>query len=614
MNGHSRRELGMNPTCVDGHHRREICVHPTSSEGQRSYIVAEDGSASQEPDEYMIWTPRSWSDNDSLPASSIAGKSTSDLSKPRDRQGSAQVPQELLDVIERQDAVIERLVTWCQTLEDQAITHRLKLVEHEKAKDDYSNFRTTLRSELSTLRATARRKAKEHSVEANELYERMQAKVDARVAAWCSRQEGVCNRANRTGSPRPASRAQSGESSLIAHGRYKAAVGPPSLSRVPSNTSKGVSLPQRMPGRSHSTIELGMTSLPKQSTVSPLKGSCLESRCFERSASPDATRLSKRSPTKSTASPGQKGLSHQLTHKSPVPVVPASPGPVQSSSLSSLRPEVQKVIRDAASPRNSLKATMSKTSLFETVSPKTERDAWSTPNRARQSIKKASDRSGRLVCQSPTSPNRVASKSPPRQSRAGVGDSVGTGFKFVARSVSPPALTLEERVGSPKRSPRKVGDAASASRSSPRRSPVRQGTVSVHVNQPQENLIRSNSSKSSFAPPPRVGGAGPAGLVMQSFSSPAARIAHVQTPTALPTPPPSPQKKNHAPSSFGGPIRGSVLERSSSGNVGLGLLPQLSKATLSFSPSGDLPSPGKTTRGTTYEQANCVFGKSSHSH
>merc|ERR1719326_561592 len=69
----------------------------------------------------------------------------------------------------------------------------MKLVEHERNAEEYTMFKASLRSELANLKASARRKAKEHSVEANILYEKMQAKVDARVNAWCARQEGIAN-------------------------------------------------------------------------------------------------------------------------------------------------------------------------------------------------------------------------------------------------------------------------------------------------------------------------------------------------------------------------------------------------------------------------------------
>merc|ERR1719454_1121765 len=79
------------------------------------------------------------------------------------------------------------------------MTHRQKLVEQERATGEYTTFKASLRAELANLKAAAKRKAKEQSVEANVLYERLQKKVDAGVAAWCAKQ-GIAAPTSRGGS------------------------------------------------------------------------------------------------------------------------------------------------------------------------------------------------------------------------------------------------------------------------------------------------------------------------------------------------------------------------------------------------------------------------------
>merc|ERR1719253_2377750 len=87
----------------------------------------------------------------------------------------------------------------------------MKLAEHEKSKDE---VKSSLQKELIELKVSARRKAKEHSIEANILYEKLQSKVDARVTDWCSRQVKVNARAAdhsvATPTPRPSARPKAG--------------------------------------------------------------------------------------------------------------------------------------------------------------------------------------------------------------------------------------------------------------------------------------------------------------------------------------------------------------------------------------------------------------------
>lgn len=622
-------------------HDQASCMHRAEEEDAFAQLDAHLGvtdleySEGEHPEQYSIMTPCSWSwsDNESDPgsfqasSSSLAAKSTAEFLNrewPKDQavrqdQPVQQVPKDLLDVIERQDAVINRLATWCQTLEDQAGSHREKLLQHEQEKEANESFRSALQGELADLKASARRKAKEHGFAANVLYEKMQSKVDASVADCCAKHQGLLHskapRSSATGATCPKVSSSKGlqqnghSQSLLCPAGKKAtqrpaspktasslrvpAGGTHSMSRVQSSPVKGgmssplkngvssaqggltlsarmaaasaqnkMTLSARMaatstsergkspssprqlpvspPHGTRSSIPAGIGSMrsggsqpmsPKRRPASPpngtrsaaivgsgsgsmrsgggqpMRSSCCSSgpsvidNCFERSASPPATRQSKR--TSGQQTPGRVG------QRNPVP----SP----LSSFGSMDLEIQKKIRKAASsPRTSIDrragaglAAQSRACLLESGG----------SQRVRTTKKQPLDGPGRTVRAGATSPGNPACCQPRPSS-----PSAGQAFRFIARSVSPPfersISPNTGRQGSPTtgRQSKVRGDAGSANRlDSTSRS--RQTSASPS----RGSSIVVDAQKSPGRSPPRASFAG-SSLVMQSAR------AHVPVP------------------------------------------------------------------------------------
>lgn len=471
-----------------------------------------DDTDPEQAEQYAIWTPRSWSDNDS-PQVSPSG---TEFSKTDTRKSNTQVPSDLLDVIERQDAVIERLTTWCQTLEDQAVTHRMKIVEHEKAKEDYNLFCSKMNAELTSLKSSARRKAKEHSVEANILYERMQAKVDARVAAWCSRHEGISNRSgtpNKTARPKDYQQRTSLKSTgrsttpLAPNASSKSSPGSATMSRSPSTAGKtrnsprsagvGNSSPRSSPLKRESR-STNLSPEPKQ-LINLLGSAACADQCFERRASPDATRPSKRRGQKSSAPSSQARSSATSLQTTPM------------SSFNSINYDMQRVIRDAAS--RTLATVSSNASLAEPGSPRLVPPSWSAPRRTTQISRRNRDGAGSPL-QGPGQQATAALKPPLRQSQKPIvgprvsadSNSTSQGFKFLPRSVSPPPLVSEnvQRHGSPNVSRSPSGQIMMAAPIAPGDRQFGQKSHQLTRSSLQGRPVgRSLSPRSSFSPPQR---------------------------------------------------------------------------------------------------------------
>lgn len=628
----------------------------------------DDDEGFEQTEEYAIWTPRSWSDNDSAPPSSTAGKSTTEFSKPLHHQAVQEVPKDLLDVIERQDAVIERLVTWCQNLEDRAVTHGMKLVEHEVHKEENSCFRSSLKSELANLKASARRKAKEHSVEANVLYDKMQTKVDSRIAAWCSRHEGISNRTAPTSraSPRPKAaspqtvgqKATKQPAALQApSSRNTPGISTPSKSRVQSSPMKGCFSPSAQTAAVSPTKRTSPAS-PRQQAVSPprsggrapgsstlggghvasgpsLSDRCLASsghaasgpslsadRCFERSASPDATRRSKRPPgQQSPPRSGKRALQNTTLSSSATELPSGSP----LSSFGSLSYEVQNAIRQAASsPRSSFgRAGGTGTAMGLAAHSRASLGELGTPSRqgpARKALDGPSRMSPRPVVTSPgKSPCSLgASRSAVRASQAaasqaGTSPTNGTGqtFRFVARSVSPPAERQAaqrqpasfadkfERTVSPNTgrhtSPTsgRQGSPTSARQGSP--TTARQGSpTSIRQGSPSTMRQPRRPTAASAASPNKLGIT--IGVRQQSRSPPPGSCMGLGGPVAQSTPHRPGQSTNSPQNSFAPPTMKIVPLPAASpqGMVGLAIR-HPSMTALADAPAVSSPSKGART-------------------
>lgn len=81
---------------------------------------------------------------------------STDCDSPRSIQSAPDHPvqktKQLVDVIERQDAVIDSLMTWVQELENQSSEHRQRLAKQEKLNEETNAFRQKLKADFDTLK------------------------------------------------------------------------------------------------------------------------------------------------------------------------------------------------------------------------------------------------------------------------------------------------------------------------------------------------------------------------------------------------------------------------------------------------------------------------------
>lgn len=454
---------------------------PSTADLKAIAAAAQGLDMAEDVEEYKIWTPRSWSDNESLVDNNSAGMSTTDLSKILPGQ-TGQVPKDLLDVIERQDSVIERLVTWCKNLEEQSANHQTKLEEHEKLKADYNALRSKLRTELFTLRADARRKAKAHSAETSALYERMQAKVDARVAVWVQKHEVMKSRQKQVPKAKPV---PTGAPMTPQTGGAKRPSTPQQHSnRVKTSTpfQRAATSPSMRGPAASPTARLGSSPSSKGLVGSPRGGKSNGQRsstafevdrpsalkeCFERSASPDASRRSKRP----FASPGQR-------QKSPVPSSGRrSPGEFSTPTLGRANRDSHKALKERSSPGSRSGCFLGQTPQNKNPSVCSTPRSAQTPSSARKNSDSRLVSPGALL---PVPLTAAALKSSRPLSPGSSTGNLGTGqsFRFTPRSVSPvgrPGPGRSPRPSSPTpalgSAPKKTG--AQSPKVSPRRGPGR---------------------------------------------------------------------------------------------------------------------------------------------
>lgn len=130
-----------------------------------------------QPTEYAIWTPPSELDNSPhlstyppMKLKRMIPKNTecsTDCDSPRSISSApAQVARlgtnvgygkskDLVDVIERQDLVIESLMSWVQKLENQSTEHREQLAQQERVNEDIHVFREKLKADFDALKTKA---------------------------------------------------------------------------------------------------------------------------------------------------------------------------------------------------------------------------------------------------------------------------------------------------------------------------------------------------------------------------------------------------------------------------------------------------------------------------
>jgi hypothetical protein len=107
--------------------------------------------------------------------------STADLTGVLPKQETGSCPEDLLEVIGRQDAIIERLVGWCQSLEDQAATHQKVLAGYEQTVCRDETTASPLDADIVTLKVASKRTAKERALRANILKEKLDEAAEAKV-------------------------------------------------------------------------------------------------------------------------------------------------------------------------------------------------------------------------------------------------------------------------------------------------------------------------------------------------------------------------------------------------------------------------------------------------
>lgn len=467
--------------------------------------VAETGTF-EPAEKYSISTPQSWSDNDSV--DSMAWMSTSDLSKilpevsniPSIEPGDEGL--NLRDVVERQDLVIERLVKWCQNLEEEAVTHRKMLVAHERTTEESEALCAKMVQELLTLKASAQSKSKAQGLQTRALYKQMQARVDNCVTDWCSKRM-----AGRSGcsaqSKQVAGSSQIGKTATHAKPSHaRASSGSPtrrqfgSLSeRLRSTTNEKVCKTSAQPQSSSASKSGAM------SASFPL-GSRSNGQRLERYASPNKPHPSERYSSPNISRPSN---SSRVDHKNPLNRNQTCLKDPSSVNLDNQKARGSPIRKPYERERSASPRSMS----AQASAPSQQRK----PRKNMDGIqRKVCSPDTHQVSRSPSSGHaRVVPKLSADQAHESVrSDACGRGFKFVARSVSPPN-TMQQVSQMSDRTPTTpramVGDARNTSRGSSRGSPSR-NNASIGQSIAPRHTSRSNSpatsprASNSFLRPP----------------------------------------------------------------------------------------------------------------